>query len=83
MAEFAALIAPDTQMLGLEMASGTARLDVRDGMLSKLTLRVDGNVRVVRADIPASLSAQLDFDPDAAFRTPSDAVLSALELSKR
>jgi len=82
MAEFAALIAPDADLLGLAMTDGAIRLDIRDGRLASLSLRVGGSVRVVRADIPASLSASLDFDPDAAFRTPTDAVLSALGLSE-
>ncbi len=83
MAEFASLVAPDSRALSLSLTDGTVRLELRGGMLSALSLRVGGSVRVVRADIPASLSAQLDFDPDAAFRAPSSAVLSALELSER
>ncbi|MCR5826552.1 MAG: hypothetical protein K6G54_08285 [Oscillospiraceae bacterium] len=77
-----ALIAPDARALGLVPTGGTARLDLRDGKLSALSLRVAGSVRVVRADVPASVTAQLDFDPDASFRTPSDAVLAALALTK-
>ena len=82
MAAFANLVAPDARALGLTADSGTVRLDVRRGQLSALSLRVAGSVRVVRADVAASVSAQLDFDPDAAFRAPSAAVLAALGLNE-
>ena len=83
MAEFVALVAPDARGMGLAATDGTVRLDVRDGTLAALTLRIAGSVRVVRSDIPASVSAQLDFDPDAEFRAPSPAVLAALNITEK
>lgn len=79
MAEFAALIAPETRTLELTSREGTIWLDLTaDDMISSIYLQERGSVRVVRTDISAAFSARLLFDRDAAFRQPSADVLSAL-----
>ena len=83
LAEFAELAAPDTQSLGFSAEDGTVRLDIRGETLSAISIRCEGAMRMVLTDLPASVSARLEFDPGAAFRAPSDAVLAALELAPR
>lgn len=82
MESLAALIAPDIRSMELSAEQGSVRLELRDDTFSSLYIQCKGSVRVVRADVPAALSARLDFDPDAVFAAPSAAVLSALGLSE-
>ena len=82
MESLAALIAPDIRSMELSAEQGSVRLELKDDTISSLYVQCKGSVRVVRADVPAALSARLGFDPDAAFAAPSAAVLSALGLDR-
>ena len=80
MAEFAGLIAPETRAMGISFEAGTVRLEVADGAAASIAVQCRGTVRVVRAEIPATVGAKLTFTEDGAFPVPPAGVRRALGL---
>lgn len=83
MLDFAGAIAPETKTLGISFSEGTVRLDVRDGAASSISVQCKGRLRVVRTDVPASVSAYMEFGQDKPFLAPAQKTLSALGLEAR
>lgn len=82
MTEIAGTIAPDTRALGISFEEGTLRLDIADGSATSLSVQCRGKVRVVRAEVPASVGAKLDFVEGRDFYNPPLSVRSALGLDE-
>ncbi len=84
MAAFAEAIAPETQTLGSSLDEGSIRLELTgDAEASSITVQCKGTVRVVRADIPASVGAKLEFASDDEFLAPTQRVLNTLGLDPK
>ncbi|MBQ9459446.1 MAG: hypothetical protein IJU66_05885 [Oscillospiraceae bacterium] len=79
MAEFAAAIAPETRTMGVSFTEGSVSLRLRSGAAESVTVQCRGTVRVVRMDVPATISARLTFG-EKTFLMPSQKTLEALGL---
>ncbi len=82
MAELAGTIAPESRNLGISFEEGTVRFDIADGEAASLSVQCRGKVRVVRAELPASVEAKLTFAQDRNFSVPPLSVCKALGLSE-
>ncbi len=80
MTELAAAVAPETRTLGVSFEEGTLRLNTADGTGVSLAVQCQGRVRVVRAEVPASVEAKLSFTDGGNFSAPSKNVCRALGL---
>jgi len=81
MTAFAAAVAPGADTDAVSFEEGELRLNVKDGAVTGLFVQCRGELRVVRLEIPASVSANLRFDVYEPFPEPPPAVLAALGLT--
>lgn len=83
LADFAAEIAPETRSLALRFDGGSLTLELEEGAIASFAVRGVGSVRVVQSDVPASISARVRFEREAAFPDLPSAVLRALDLTEK
>ena len=80
MAALAAVIAPEAEKDAISFTEGSVRLDCSGGRAAALRIDCAGTTRIVRAEVPASISAQLRFSDNQSFPELTQALISALNL---
>ena len=81
MAELAQTVAPEVGNMSLSFRDGSCALTVTEGRVTAASIQCSGTVRIALRDVPATISARLDFDQETeAFPELSEAVRAALDL---